>query len=54
VHGRLDLVLVDQVEQRLLGVGRVARREAFAVAPLDIERVVLGVDRNLFEETSSL
>jgi hypothetical protein len=54
VHRRRDFVFVDQVEQRLLGVGRVAGREAFAAFAVgtllgDIKGVVLGVDRDLFD-----
>jgi hypothetical protein len=54
VHRRLDFAFVDQVEQRLLGVGRVAGREAFAAFAVgallgDVKGVVLGVDRDLFD-----
>src|SRR6201747_968663 len=50
MHHRLRLhVFVEQVDQALLGVGRVARGEAFAVLLLDVERVVLGVDRDFFD-----
>ena len=54
VDGRLDVVLFELVDQALLGVRRVAGREAFAVFAvlallLDVERVVLDVDVDFFD-----
>jgi hypothetical protein len=49
VDGGVDVVAGEPVEQGLLEVVGVAGRVLLAVGLLDLERVVLGIDRDLLE-----